>query len=82
MPTQRWNVDVDGQEHVVETQHSRWTNAGEVKVDGRVVDAWGFTMNLTQKRFSIGSKAAMIRWAGVVSARCDLFVDGWEIPRS
>ena len=81
MPTHRWNVAVDGEQHVVEVQRSSWSNSGEAKVDGRVVEAWGLTWNLTEKRFDVGSKRAMVRWPGVISGRCDLFVDGLEIPR-
>jgi len=36
-----FNVVVQSAEVMVEVEWSRWSNAGVVKVDGRVVQAWG-----------------------------------------
>lgn len=82
MPKKEWKVPNSSEYHNVSVSWSNWTNAGEVAVDGNVVDAWGFELALKKKRFRIGDSDAEVRWLGILSpfTRCELYAEGEEIP--
>ena len=79
MPKRKWLVNLNGQDHTVEVNFRRLSLAGEIIVDGKVIDAWGLTLNLAHRTFTISGKEAIIRWPGLLSAKSDLFVDGNRI---
>ena len=65
-----------GEEHTVEVKRSIWTNAGEICVDGEVVDAWGFRLWPGDRHFRVGNKPALLRVTGLFSGEWKLLVDG------
>jgi len=71
-----WRVNVRGEEHTVEVKRSIWTNAGKVRVDGEVVDAWGFRLWPEDRYFRVGKRPAVLRGTGLFPGSWQLFVDG------
>ena len=80
MPKRSWIVRDNENPHSIEVKWSSWSNAGEIRVDGNVIEAWGLDFNLSQRRFKIREKDAIIRWPGIISSKCELFFDGVLIP--
>ena len=72
MARRYWVVNVRGEEHTVEVKRSIWTNAGKIRVDGEVVDAWGFRLWPEDRYFRIGKSAAQF-----FGTR--LFPGGWAL---
>lgn len=71
-----WRPNVRGEEHTVEVKRSIWTNAGEIRVDGGVVDAWGFRLWPADRYFRVGNRPAVFNGTGLFAGAWKLFVDG------
>ena len=71
-----WQVNVGGEEHTVEVERSIWTNAGKIRVDGQVINAWGFRLWTGARRFRVGNKPALLHGTGLFPGEWRLFVDG------
>ena len=82
MPSYRWNVEVDREPHLVEYSISWMTAAGELKLDDEVIDWWGISMAVSEKRFPIGTASAEIRFPGLYARKPELVVDGEVVPLS
>ena len=65
-----------GEEHTVEVKRSIWTNAGKVRVDGEVVDAWGFRFWPEDRYFRVGNRPAVFLGPGMFPRGWRLHVDG------
>ena len=76
MPKQTWQANVTDEAHTITARWSHWTGSGEITVDDRVVDAWGLTVNLSQRKFTVAGLEAILRWPGVFASKSELFVDG------
>ncbi len=70
-----WRVNVRGKEHTVEVRRSIWTNAGKIRVDGEVVDAWGFRLWPEDRYFRVGDSTAQFLSTGLFSGGWELHVD-------
>lgn len=82
MPSYKWNVEVDREQHLVEYSISWITAAGEIKIDGEVIDWWGISAAVSEKEFPIGSGNAQIRFPGRIARKPELVVDGQVVPLS
>ena len=79
MARQKWDVNISGDHHRVEVRTNPWTASGEILVDNQVVDAWGPTLLLRPRTFTVAGKEAIIRWSGILSQKCALFVSGKRV---
>lgn len=79
-----WQVLIDGTEHFVEGGYRPLLNtgAGSVRVNDRVVDAWGSNvLGLPrERRFEIAGHPAILRKRGWIFENYDLLVDGVVVP--
>ena len=80
MAKHTWDVTVGGEAHVVEYSINWVTAAGEIKIDGEIIDMWGLSANVTEKEFPIGSGSAAIIWRGRIARKPELVVDGRVVP--
>ena len=80
MAKHTWDVTVGREAHVVEYSISWVTAAGEIKIDGEVIEEWGLSANVTEKEFPIGSGSAAIIWRGRIARKPELVVDGRVVP--
>jgi hypothetical protein len=81
MPTHSWTISIESEERRISVKTSRWSGSGEIIVDGKIVDAWGSTIWLGERLFSVGGKDARLIWPGLISFRSELIVDGVRIKR-
>ena len=70
-----WTYATDGQHHAIEARWSKWTGAGQIDVDGRMVTSWGLRIIPTRQNFSVAYKRAFVRWRGVISQNPELYVE-------
>lgn len=82
MPSYKWNVEVDEQQHLVEYSISWITAAGEIMLDGETIDWWGLSAAVSEKEFHIGAATAQIRFPGYFARKPELVVDGEIVPLS
>ncbi|MCH7608144.1 MAG: hypothetical protein IIC94_06230 [Chloroflexi bacterium] len=80
MAKHTWDVTVGGEAHVVEYSISWVTAAGDITLDGEVIDEWGLSANVTEKEFPIGPGSAVIIWRGRIARKPELVVDGAVVP--
>ena len=80
MAKHTWDVVVDGEAHVVEYSINWVTAAGDITIDGEVIDEWGLSANVTEKEFPVGSGSAAIIWRGRIARKPELVVDGAVVP--
>ena len=78
MPKRGWTLTVEGQSHEVEVYWSRWTNSGQLVLDGGIVDAWGPSLFGPTKHFQIAGQPAILQ---PTFTGFDLFVGGKKIAR-
>ena len=76
MVRRTWRVDVGGEEHTVEVGRSVWTNAGHIRVDGEIVDSWGFRLWPEDRYFRIGRMSVAFNGTGLFPRGWRLYVDG------
>ena len=60
MPKRKWTATVRERSHEVEVHWSRWTNSGQIVLDGDVVDAWGPSLFGPTKHFQIEGQPASV----------------------
>jgi len=76
MARRSWRVNIRGEEHTVEAKHNILTNAGEIRVNGKVVDSWGFRLWPPDRAFRVGRSIARFRARGFFPGAWELYVDG------
>lgn len=74
-----WIVNVRGKEHNIEVRRSIWTNAGKIRVDGKVVDAWGFRLWPEDRYFRVGDSTAQFLGTGLFPGGWVLHIDGKSV---
>ena len=79
MGQRAWKVNVRGEDHTVEVRRSLWTNAGQIRVDGNVVDAWGFKLWLQNRNFPVGKMPGLLQCRGLLPGGWKLYVNGRPI---
>jgi len=78
MPKRKWTATVRERSHEVEVHWSRWTNSGQIVLDGDVVDAWGPSLFGPTKHFQIEGQPAILQ---PTFTGFDLFVGGKKVPK-
>jgi len=77
MAEKRWSVKIGNKSYDVVVEWSRWSNAGEVRVDGSVVKAWGSGSWVPREvEFAIEQEKAFLRRKGLLVENWDLYVGG------
>jgi len=67
MARKTFNVVVAGQDTLIEVNWSRWSNAGEIRVNGRPVQAWGSGGWVPrQMGFEVGAEKAVLVRKGLL----------------
>ena len=74
-----WIVNVRGKEHNIQVRRSIWTNAGKIRVDGEVVDAWGFRLWPEDRYFRVGDSTAQFLGTGLFPGGWVLHIDGKSV---
>ncbi len=79
--SRKWSVEIDGKRHIIEARYSFIisSGAGELLVDGQVIDAWWSSLfGLPKERgpFEVKGKKVFLRRRGVINHNMDLFVNG------
>ena len=76
----KWAINIEGQQYIVEANYGKaiTSGAGEVKVDGKVVKAWGYSISGLPKEvsFEIRGKPAFLRRRGIINQNFDLLFNG------
>jgi hypothetical protein len=68
-----FHIVVAGQDTLIEVKWSRWSNAGEIRVDGKTVKAWGSGMWVPREvEFEVRGEKAMLLRKG-------LFWENWSL---
>ena len=72
--TKLWAVSIEEEDHKV-VLHNRetWDGAGELWVDGKLVDSWKSNLRHSPRGFKIGKTDAVLNWQ---DRRCKLYVAG------
>lgn len=74
-----WRVNVDGQEHDIEVEHSTMTGKIVVRLDGQVVDEDRLLLSKKPLEFAVGARQARVtvEYAyGGFATRSALHLDG------
>ena len=72
--TKRWAVSIEGEDHkVILYNQETWDGAGELWVDGKLVDSWKSNLRHSPHSFRIGETDAVLNWQ---DKRCKLYVAG------
>jgi hypothetical protein len=82
--SRKYEVEIEGKIYHVELRYRLiGTNAGEVLVNGEVVDCWGasFSGLPKERTFEIAGKNALLRKRGLVLENLELFVPGAKVWR-
>ena len=82
MATKSWGVTINEEHHSVAVRWKALTNAGELIVDGEVIEKWGLTLGLRERQFTVGDKDAILRWPGSSFGKCELYVAGERVPEA
>ena len=81
----KWAIDIEGQQYIVEANYGKViaSGAGEVKVDGKVVNAWGSSIYGLPKEvsFEIRGEPALLRRRGIINQNFDLLFNGELIKK-
>lgn len=78
MAEKQWTLHANGERHQVTIRWNRWTEAGEIIVDGEVADTWGYGSNRNGRQFSVAGREATVYWHGIVEpfTKCTLYLEG------
>lgn len=77
MAKKQWNINVADKLHIVEVEWSRWSNAGELKVDGNTVKVWGSGWWVPREAdFEVEGTKAFLKRKGMFAEDFDLYVGG------
>jgi len=80
MAQRTFNVAVCGRDVLVEVRWSRWSNAGEIRVDGKLVKAWSSGMWVPRAvDFKIGGEEATLVRRGLMVENWSLVVGGKKL---
>ena len=81
-----WVFDLEGQQHEVELQWSRWGGPGRISVDGQIADSWHRDVLIWQfpwvfqvpdeRHFDVGGREALLRRQRLLFEELELLVDG------
>ena len=80
MARRTFNVAVAGQDTLVEVDWSRWSNAGEIRVNGKAVKGWGSGMWVPREvEFEIGDQKAVLVRKGLLWENWSLIIGGKKL---
>lgn len=84
MSRRLWQVEISGARHIIDLDWSRWTLAGRVTLNGRLVSQWGPTLSSKEIRFEVAGKSALLIFImnPLGPNRQELYLDGIRIPES
>lgn len=77
MAERRWSVTIENKFHDVVVKWSRWSNTGEVRVDGSIVKSWrSGPWLLKEVEFTIKQNKAFLQSKGIIMENWDLYIGG------
>ena len=80
MARKTFHVPVGEKDHLVEVDWSRWSSAGEIKVNGKVIKAWGSGWWLPREvEFEIGNEKMTLVPKGFMWENWVLIIKGNKI---
>jgi hypothetical protein len=73
-----WNLDIEGNHHVVNLDFNGFTLSGKVIVDGKFIEGWSAALKSKDIKFNVGSKPAILRYIinPLSPNKQELYVDG------
>lgn len=79
-----WHFAVEGEQHVVDLQWSRFTFGGKVTVDGQFAEGWSAALRSRDVRFDIDGKVVILRFTTnpIFANKQELYVDGMLVKET
>ena len=81
----KWRVEIEHKEYEVEAKYGVvfTSGAGQVVVNGEVVDVWGSSVGGFPKErvFQVGGRKGVLTRVGLINQNMELFVPGAVVQR-
>jgi hypothetical protein len=81
MSNKKWQIEVEGQQCVIEVKSGSFVGGGCLTIDGKEINKWGASISglPPQIKFEVKGKKAEIKAAGFMANAPKLYLDGKEI---